>query len=333
MLQTEKLQLYETVGQEAIRLRANETTDYDRLLGAIGDARFVLLGEASHGTHEFYHERAQITKRLVREKGFTGIAVEADLPDADRVNHYIRAIGEDKDAAEALSGFGRFPAWMWRNADVLDLIGWLRDHNDSIRDSAEKTGFYGLDLYSLHTSIEAVLNYLDTADPHAARRARERYSCFDHYGEDTQAYGYAAGLGISESCEDAVVKQLVELHEHASKLAHRDGRAAEEDFFFAEQNARLVKNAEAYYRTMYQSDVSSWNLRDRHMADTIEALDLIFRATEDRRRSPFGSTIRISGTRPRPKWAGAANGTSASWSGSGSETKFFQSGLLPIQAR
>src|SRR6266545_1581054 len=139
--------------------------DYDPLLDLIGEARFVLLGEASHGTHEFYRERAQITKRLITEKGFMAVAVEADWPDACRVNRYVCGRSEDADAVEALAGFKRFPAWMWRNADVLDFVGWLRAHNDSLPAGAEKVGFYGLDLYSLHSSIEAVLAYLNKVDP------------------------------------------------------------------------------------------------------------------------------------------------------------------------
>jgi len=246
----------------------------------IGDARFVLIGEASHGTHEFYRERAQITKRLIAEKGFAAVAVEADFPDAYRINRYVRAEGFDRDAIESLAGFERFPSWMWRNADVLDFVGWLRTHNDDLPAAAAKVGFYGLDLYSLHTSIGAVLTYLDKIDPEGANRARERYSCFDHFGDDTQAYGYATAFGIAESCEDEVVGQLVEMHRRAAELASRDGRVARDDFFVAEQNARLIKNAEQYYRTMYRSDVSSWNLRDRHMVETLVSLDKYLSAND-----------------------------------------------------
>lgn len=263
----------DVVSAEAHRLRPAEITDYDPLIRSIGDARFVLLGEASHGTHEFYRERAQITKRLIEEKGFSAVAVEADFPDAYRVNRYVRGESRDADAVEALGGFKRFPSWMWRNADVLDFVGWLRFYNDYLPPDRSKIGFYGLDLYSLHSSIEAVLHYLDKIDPDGAKRARERYACFDHFGEDTQAYGYAAGLGFSSSCEDEVVSQLLELNRRAAELATRDGRVARDDFFFAEQNARLVKNAEQYYRTMYRSDVSSWNLRDRHMVETLVELE------------------------------------------------------------
>lgn len=262
----------DVVRGEAISLRPGEISDYDPLLEQIGDARFVLIGEASHGTHEFYRERAQITKRLIEEKGFSAVAAEADFPDAYRVNRYVRGENADEDAVDALDGFRRFPTWMWRNADVLDFVGWLRFHNDDLPANSEKVGFYGLDLYSLHSSIDAVLAYLEKIDPEGASRARSRYSCFDHFGDDTQAYGYATAFGLAESCEREVVSQLMELNRRAAELALRDGRVARDDYFFASQNARLVKNAEHYYRTMYRSDVSSWNLRDKHMHDTLTEL-------------------------------------------------------------
>lgn len=261
---------------DLVRNAAHEMTgadaDYDPLMDLVGDARFVLIGDGSHGTHEFYHERARITKRLIREKGFTAVAVEADWPDAYRINRYVRGFGDGATAIESLEGFRRFPAWMWRNTDVLDFIGWLRDYNDSLPQDRVKAGFYGLDLYSLHGSIEAVLKYLDKVDPEAARRARYRYSCFEHFGEDTQAYGYSAGFGLTDPCQEEVIEQLVELQRCASEYSQGDGQVAEDEFFYAEQNARLVKNAEEYYRTMFQGRVSSWNLRDRHMADTLDAL-------------------------------------------------------------
>ncbi len=247
-------------------------TDYNPLMELIDDARLVLLGEASHGTHEFYQARADITKRLITEKGFIAVAVEADWPDAYRVNRYVRGLNDDATGREALAGFKRFPVWMWRNTDVLNFIEWLRQYNNTLPENARKVGFYGLDLYSLYASIEAVINYLDKVDPEAAKRARHRYSCFEHFAEDTQAYGYAAGFNLSESCENEVVNQLVELQQHAADYAHRDGRVAEDEFFFAEQNARLAKDAEEYYRTMFSGRVSSWNLRDRHMAGTLDAL-------------------------------------------------------------
>lgn len=255
-----------------VRPLSSAAGDLDPLIDLVGDARFVLLGEASHGTHEFYRIRAEITKRLIRERGFTAVAVEADWPDAYRVNRYVRGRGGDAEAIEALAGFRRFPAWMWRNADVLDFVGWLRAHNEESGQGKEGVGFYGLDLYSLHASIEAVLAYLAKVDPDAAERARDRYRCFDTYGEDTQAYGFATGLGLGPSCEHEVVSQLVDLRKSAAAYALRDGRIAEDDYFYAEQNARLVRDAEQYYRTMYRGEVSSWNLRDRHMVETLESL-------------------------------------------------------------
>jgi len=246
--------------------------DYDPLMELIGDSRFVLLGEASHGTHEFYAARAQITQRLIKEKGFTAVAVEADWPDAYRINRYVRGISDGTTSIDALAGFQRFPTWMWRNADVLDLVGWLRAYNDALPQNALKVGFYGLDLYSMHASIQAVIGYLDQVDPEAALRARYRYSCFEHFGEDTQSYGYATSFGLSSSCEDEVVKQLTELQRLTDEYAQRDGCVAEDEFFYAEQNARLVKNAEEYYRSMFRGRVSSWNVRDRHMAETLDSL-------------------------------------------------------------
>src|ERR1700687_3201145 len=251
---------------------AGSARDYDPLIGRIGEARFALLGEASHGTHEFYCERAEITKRLIAEKNFSAVAVEADWPDAYRLNRYVRGASDDVDAVEALADFRRFPTWMWRNTVVVEFIEWLRAHNDTLPSGAEKVGFYGLDLYSLHASMKAVLHYLKKVDPEAATRARERYSCFDHVGEDTQAYGLMTRLNLSKSCEEEVVAQLLELQRRAADYMRRDGRLAEDELFYAEQNARLVKNAEAYYRSVFLEEVSSWNLRDRHMAEALDAL-------------------------------------------------------------
>src|SRR5436309_5286001 len=267
-----KRSLVSNAVNEEARVLEGQTTDYDPLLTLIHEARFCLLGEATHGNHEFYRERAEITKRLIKEKGFTAIAVEADWPDAFRVNRYVRGLSEDRDANEALSGFKRFPTWMWRNTIVLEFVEWLHDYNSSLPSGATKVGFYGLDLYSLYTSIEAVLGYLNKVDAAAAKRARYRYSCFEHFAEDTQAYGYAASFGITESCEREVIEQLVELRRRAADYASRDGRVAQDEFFFAEQNARLVLNAEKYYRTLFRGRVESWNLRDRHMAETLDAL-------------------------------------------------------------
>jgi erythromycin esterase-like protein len=241
-------------------LRGN-ARDYDALLERFGDRNIVLIGEASHGTHEFYRERALITRRLIVEKGFRAVAAEADWPDAYRVNNYVRSRGSDASPDEALRGFRRFPAWMWRNDVVLDFAAWLRTHNDSHRES--QAGFYGLDLYSLFASMGEVLRYLDREDPAAATRARVLYSCFDHFHDDPQAYGYGVSYGMSRSCEDEATRLLVKLRGRASQS---------DDFFDAEQNARLVKNAEEYYRSMFRGRVSSWNLRDGHMFETLQEL-------------------------------------------------------------
>ncbi len=260
-----------------------DPSQYDALIEGIGDARVVLLGEATHGTHEFYRERAFITRRLITEKGFSAVAVEADWPDAYRINRYVRGTGGDEDAVQALSDFGRFPTWMWRNADVLDFIGWLRTHNDALP-ADKRAGFYGLDLYSLRASMQAVLRYLDKVDPDASRRARGRYGCFDQFGEEMQEYGYAASFGLHPSCEREVVTQLLELHRQRAEYASRDGRVAADEYFYAEQNARLVRNAEEYYRTMFRGRDESWNLRDRHMVDTlVELRRFLSRTRQDAR--------------------------------------------------
>ena len=242
--------------------------DYDELIEQVGDARVVLLGEATHGTHEFYRHRAVITKRLIEEKGFAAVAVEADWPDAYRVNRWVQGADDDPDAERALGGFERFPTWMWRNADVLDFVGWLRAHNER---AERPTGFYGLDLYSLYRSIEAVVAYLERIDPPAAARARERYACLERF-EESQAYGYSAARGLTPSCRQGVLRQLVELQRSGEGSLRRDGIAAEDEQFYAEENARLVVDAEEYYRSMFTGPISSWNLRDGHMAGTLERL-------------------------------------------------------------
>jgi erythromycin esterase-like protein len=243
--------------------------EFDELLRRLGDARVVLLGEASHGTHEFYAARARITRRLVAERGFDAVAIEGDWPDAWRVNRFVRGTGTDTTANDALAGFRRFPTWMWRNTVVVDFVGWLREWN-ATRPAARRCGFYGLDLYSLDASMAAVLAYLDKEHPELAHRVRARYDCFGPFGGDSQAYGLMTGLGSAPSCEAGVVATLVDLQRRRLQLAPGDDREAA---FDAEQNAALVRDAERYYRTMYLSDVSSWNERDTHMAQTLQALE------------------------------------------------------------
>ena len=263
--------LTDVIASQSLPLTEHPSS-FDRLLEEIGDARLVLIGEATHGSTEFYRHRAVITQRLIEERGFHAVAVEADWPDAFRVNRFVRGTGDDRTPEEALRSFERFPQWMWRNVVVEQFVGWLRDYNDRQPGRRRHAGFYGLDLYSLNASIRAVIDYLETVDPEAAARARHRYGCFDHFGDDAQAYGYAASLGAAEDCEDEVVQQLLELQRRTADLAMRDGRVADDAFFSAEMNARLVRNAERYYRSMFRGRVSSWNLRDTHMADTLDAL-------------------------------------------------------------
>lgn len=245
----------------------------DVLDDLVGEARFVLIGESSHGTHEFYSARAEITKWLIEQRGFTAVAAEADWPDAHRVDRYVRGHGDDRDAESALAGFERFPSWMWRNTVVRDFVEWLHAHNARCRAAGvTESGFYGLDLYSLHRSMREVVRYLDKVDPRAARRAETRYSCFDQVsGDDTEAYGFAAAFGAGESCEREVVDQLIELQRGLLTATMSHGRGADEQFD-ALRNAWSVRNAEAYYRAMFAGRVHSWNLRDRHMAQTLEAL-------------------------------------------------------------
>jgi erythromycin esterase-like protein len=257
---------------DAIQTTLTPLADVDDVRAAvdlIGDAELALLGEASHGTHEFYASRANITKHLVVESGFRGVVVEADWPDAYRVNRYVRHESRDGSALEALDDFKRFPTWMWRNVDVVAFVEWMREHNDGLPADA-RVGFYGMDLYALHASMRAVLEYLQKTDPEAAHRARDRYACFDRYGEDPQTYAYSETFGL-ESCEDAVVDVLMDLLRHPAG-SEANVPLGRDERFFAEQNARLVKNAEEYYRTMFRGGTQSWNLRDRHMAGTIEAL-------------------------------------------------------------
>ncbi len=241
-----------------------ELAELDALLERIGTARVVLLGEATHGTHEFYRMRARISRALIERHGFQAVAIEGDWPDAARVNRYARHL---PPASVPWRPFSRFPTWMWRNEDVRLFAEWLRVHNGKM-DPERPTGFYGLDLYSLFTSADAVLRYLDQEDPEAALVARARYGLLTPWQTDPVAYGRAVAAGRFESCEAKVAQVLVDLLARRLDHAAQDG----ERFLDAAENARVVADAEAYYRAMYRGNVASWNLRDRHMADTLGAL-------------------------------------------------------------
>ena len=226
----------------------------------------MLIGEASHGTSEFYRMRARITKELIRTRGFGIVAVEADWPDARRIDRYVQALPDGHRSEEA--AFARFPTWMWRNHETWGFVEWLRVFNAETRDPARHASFYGLDLYSLFTSIRAVLEYLERVDPAAARLARERYGCLTPWEGDPQAYGRAALSGRYRVCEKEAVAMLRDMLSRELDYAQRDG----ERFLDAVQNARLVADAERYYRAMYYGASESWNQRDRHMFDTLERL-------------------------------------------------------------
>jgi erythromycin esterase-like protein len=260
----------EVVRRHAVAI--DDGTAAARLLDAIHPAvTLVLIGEATHGTREFYRYRADLTRALIELRGFGIVAVEADWPDAYRAHRWVRAHGADATAEDALQDFTRFPRWMWRNREVVRFLRWLKAANaDRPRETA--VGFYGLDLYSLHRSMAQVIDYLDRVDPAAARVARQGYACFDAFGDDVQLYGYAASLNLQRSCEDEAVEQLVQLQHRAAEYAARDGYMAADDYFVAEQNARVVRNAEEYYRSMFRGGVESWNVRDRHMMDTLVTL-------------------------------------------------------------
>lgn len=240
------------------------TADLRPLIDRIGDARIVLLGEASHGTSEFYRMREHISRELILRKGFSFIAIEGDWPDAARIDHYVRHF---EFPPSEWTAFARFPTWMWRNEEVRSFVDWLRDHNAN-QPSEQRVAFHGLDLYSLYNSMRSVLSYLEDVDPEAAAIARERYGCLTPWQADPATYGRAALSGRFRSCEEDVVHMLQSLLAKSREYALHDG----ERFLDAVQNARLVANAERYYRTMYYGSRSSWNLRDSHMFDTLKTL-------------------------------------------------------------
>jgi len=241
--------------------------DLDPLLDRTAEAHYVLLGEASHGTHEYYTWRAALSRRLIEEKGFSFIAVEGDWPDCYRLNRYVKGYPDSGDSArEVLHAFDRWPTWMWANEEIVELAEWLRQYNDR-QPEAAKVGFYGLDVYSLWDSLYQVLSYLGKHVPSALRTARRAFQCFEPYGEDVQEYAQATRW-VDASCEDEVIALLAELRRKGRPYPH-DGREAH---FNAEQNALVVKNAEHYYRTMVQGGPESWNIRDRHMTETLARL-------------------------------------------------------------
>lgn len=256
--------------EEDIRKRAlplSDPSDLDPLIERIGNARYVLLGEATHGTSEFYEWRAALSRRLIQERAFSFIAVEGDWPDCYRVNRYAKSYEDSGDSArEVLHAFERWPTWMWANREVAELAEWLRDYNRRVA-PARQAGFYGLDVYSLWDSMHAVVEYLESVDPELARAARAAYRCFEPYGEDVQEYARATAI-VPTTCEREALSVLAALRDKAPEY-RGDGRDA---FFNAEQNALVARNAELYYRTMMRGGPTSWNVRDTHMVETLERL-------------------------------------------------------------
>jgi erythromycin esterase-like protein len=254
---------------EDIRSQTHELEhpeDLDRLVERFGDRTYVLLGEASHGTSEYYRWRSRLTARLIQEKDFSFVAVEGDWTDCYEINRYVKGLPESHETIrDALEAFERWPTWLWANWETLEFLDWLEVHNQTL-DEAERIGFYGLDVYSLFESMEAVVDYLEDVDPDAAAEAKAAYRCFEPYGDDAQEYARALRM-VPETCEEEVVEMLTRLREQVAAYDH-----SREDYFNAEQNALVAKNAEQYYREMVQGDVDSWNIRDRHMVETLERL-------------------------------------------------------------
>jgi protein-L-isoaspartate(D-aspartate) O-methyltransferase len=209
--------------------------------------------------------RARITRELIERKGFTAVTLEADWPEAQRLDGYVRGTTVEPHPEQA---FDRFPTWMWANRQVMDFVDWLKQHNDGVADPQQRAGIYGLDLYSLHRSIASVLRYLEDVDPETAKVARHRYSCLEPWQQDPAAYGAAVLSGRYRACEQAVVDMLTDIVRNRVRLSVRDA----ERLFDAERNADLVAHAEQYYRAMYYGSAASWNLRDQHMFDTLEAV-------------------------------------------------------------
>ena len=257
-------ELANRVGERSRPLEGME--DLDPLLERIDGARCVLLGEASHGTSEYYRWRARISERLIREKSFSFVAVEGDWPDCYRVNRYVKDYPDSGvSAREVLHAFEKWPTWMWANEEIVELVEWLQRHNDGLPER-DKVGFYGLDVYSLWESLEGIIGYLERVDPDAVEAAQRAYRCFEPYGEDAQEYARATAF-VPTSCEDEVMSLLLELRRRIPRyLGDPEAR------FDAEQNALVARGAEAYYRAMVHGGASSWNVRDRHMAETLERL-------------------------------------------------------------
>lgn len=262
----ERIHVTEAIRRQAMPLLGDG--DLQTLVDAAGDAQFVLLGEASHGTSEYYRLRAELTKLLITQKGFSFLAVEGDWPPCYEINKYVKAFaGAPADLDEAMMSFNRWPAWMWVNAETRELVRWLRSYNEKLADKRERVGFYGLDVYSLWESMEEIIAHLERTGAPELEAAKQAFSCFEPYNREGQNYGVSAAY-MSASCQDEVVKLLIELQDKRKRtkgVAAADEEAALSD----ELNALVVTNAETYYREMIRSDSRSWNVRDEHMTEAL----------------------------------------------------------------
>jgi erythromycin esterase-like protein len=255
-------QIVESIKSESIQYKTND--DLQKIIDAIGDRKYVLLGEASHGTSEFYSIRAELTKKLIEQKGFSIIAVEGDWPSCFEVNRYVKGYENTyQTSKEVLESFNRWPNWMWANEEIAELVDWLKDYNQS---NVNKIGFYGIDVYSLWESMEEIISYLQKTGSGDVEIAKKAFSCFEPHSRKPENYGVSASF-LSEDCIDEVTKLLVKVQQNRHQYASID-----EADLSLEVNALVAANAERYYRAMVQNDVESWNIRDFHMSDAIDKL-------------------------------------------------------------
>jgi len=281
-----------TIGKASIPFSKLKTENFDTLIRSMGNANIVMIGEASHGTEDFYRVRADITRRLITDHKFQFVALEADWPDIYRVNRWVQCTGKDKSAEEALGDFDRFPRWMWRNHCMIDFAKWLRAHNETVEDKRRRVGIYGLDLYSMFTSSERVIQYLEKVDPAAADEARERYGTLSRFEDDPHEYSMAVKVGLVESQRAEVVKVLVDLLKQRSEYVNTNGLIDGDEFFCSEINAKVVRDAEEYYRRAMDGGAVTWNLRDQHMFNTLK--DLLRRHEERAASKDVAQTASMS---------------------------------------
>lgn len=263
--------LLNSLNNEIAPFDLHDKKTYETIAEKIGNARIVLMGEATHGTQEFYEARIGLSQYLIQEKGFHAIAIEGDWTSTYPVNQYLRGVGKNDDINSILSEFKHFPRWMWRNTTIPPFLNWLRNYNDS-QSNEHKIGFYGLDLYCLNDAMHTVINYLMSHDPAAAKQAIHRYACFDHTTVDPQQYGYLTNANIKKACIEEASEQVRDMQRLAFEKFHTQPTSDAELLFYATQNARLVKNAEHYYRALFEAREITWNIRDEHMAETLQNL-------------------------------------------------------------